>query len=103
MADRVAAGLGVTALLSAAPAPTEAAPEDVLTAFDWAKAPVDVDRATPVENNTTTVMSEPAATATRAIAIVRDGLRVGEADIGLQLFHQANRSSPTPLMLLARS
>ena len=95
MADCVAAGLGVTALLSAAAAPTEAAPEDVLIGFDWAKAPVDVDRATAVENNITTVMSEPAATATRAIAIVRDGLRVGEADIGLQLFHQAVRSSPT--------
>ena len=95
MADRVAAGLGVTALLSAAAAPAEAAPADVLIGCDWAHAPVDVDRATPVENNTTTVMSEPAATATRAIARMSDGLRVGEADIGLQLFHQAVRPSPT--------
>ena len=103
MADAVAAGLGVTALLSAAETPTEATPADALVGPAVAKAPVDVDRATAVENNATTVMSEAAATATTAIAMVRDRLRVGGADIGLQLFHQANRSSPIPLLLLARS
>lgn len=95
MADPVAAGLGVTALLSAAAAPTGAAPADALIEFDWAKEPVDIDRARAVENNATTVMNKPAATATIAIATERDGLRVGEADIRLQLFHQVIRPSPT--------
>ena len=69
MADRVAAGLGVTALLSAAAAPTEATPADALIEFFWAEAAVDIDRVRAVENNATTVMSKPAATAATAIAM----------------------------------
>jgi hypothetical protein len=62
---------------------------EVVVGVGEAETPVDDDCATVVENNPATVMSEPAANVARIIAIARDHLGVGEADIGLQLFHQS--------------
>ena len=83
--EGVAVELGVPVLPSFA--------AEVVVVVGEATTPVDDDRAIVVENNPATVMSEPAATVARTIAIARDHLGVGEADIGLQLFHQSVRLS----------
>ena len=82
--EGVAVGLGVSVPIP----PTTG----MVVGVGEAPVPADDECATAVENNTTTVMSVPAAMVTATIAAARDNLRVGRAAIGLPLFHQEPQS-----------
>ena len=82
--EGVAVGLGVSVPI---PPTTE-----MEVGVGEASTPVDDECATAVENNTTTVMSPPAAMITATMAVARDNPRVGKAAIDLSLCHPDARS-----------